>query len=54
MDKLTHDKRSWNMSRIKEKDTSIEVEVRKYLFHHGFRYRKNVKELPGKPAMLVS
>ena len=53
MDKLTKDKRSWNMSRIKGKDTSIEMEVRKYLYHHGFRYRKNVKELPGKPDIVL-
>lgn len=33
MDKLSQNKRSWNMSRIKGKDTSIEMEVRKYLYH---------------------
>ena len=53
MDNLTSEKRSWNMSRIKGKDTSIEVKVRKYLFHHGFRYRKNVKTLPGKPDIVL-
>lgn len=53
MDKLSQNKRSWNMSRIKGKDTSIEIEVRKYLYHHGFRYRKNVKELPGKPDIVL-
>lgn len=35
-DKLTPEKRSWNMSRIKGKDTKIEVEVRKYLFSKGY------------------
>lgn len=39
-DRLTKDKRTWNMSQIKSKDTSIEVLVRKYLYHHGLRYRK--------------
>ena len=51
-DSLSPEKRSWNMSRIKDKDTSIEVKVRKYLFNQGFRYRKNVKELPGKPDIV--
>lgn len=47
-DKLTPEKRSWNMSRIKGKDTKIEVEVRKYLFSKGYRFRKNDKRYPGK------
>ena len=41
------------MSRIKGKDTSIEIQVRKYLFSQGFRYRKNVKSLPGKPDIVL-
>ena len=41
------------MSRIRGKDTSIEVKVRKYLFNQGFRYRKNVKTLPGKPDIVL-
>lgn len=52
-DKLSKDKRSWNMSRIKGKDTSIEMQVRKRLFKDGFRYRKNVKDLPGKPDIVL-
>ena len=52
-DSLSPEKRSWNMSRIKGKDTSIEIQVRKYLFSHGFRYRKNVKTLPGKPDIVL-
>ena len=51
-DSLTPEKRSWNMSRIRCKDTSIEVKVRKYLFSQGFRYRKNVSSLPGKPDIV--
>lgn len=42
------------MSRIKSKDTSLEIEVRKYLYHHGFRYRKNVKDLPGTPDIVLT
>lgn len=54
MDNLSTSKRSWNMSRIKSKDTSLEIEVRKYLYHHGFRYRKNVKDLPGTPDIVLT
>lgn len=52
-DSLTPEKRSWNMSRIKGKDTTIEVMVRKFLFKKGLRFRKNVKELPGKPDIVL-
>ena len=52
-DSLSPEKRSWNMSRIKGKDTSIEIQVRRYLFRQGFRYRKNVKTLPGKPDIVL-
>ena len=45
MDKISKEKRSKNMSKIKSHDTSIEIKVRKYLFSQGFRYRKNVKSL---------
>ena len=53
-DKLTKQKRSENMSKIHGKDTSLEIKVRKYLYHHGFRYRKNVSDLPGRPDILIS
>ena len=52
-DKLTPEKRSWNMSRIKGKDTKIEVEVRKYLFSKGYRFRNNDKRYPGKPDIVL-
>lgn len=45
--------RSYNMSRIKNKDTSIEIKVRKYLFAQGFRFRKNDKRLPGTPDVVL-
>lgn len=50
-----HDKktRSYNMSRIKSKNTKPEEMVRKYLFSHGFRYRKNDKRLPGTPDIVL-
>ncbi len=46
-------KRSEIMSKISGKDTKPEIVVRKYLFTHGFRYRKNVKTLPGKPDIVL-
>lgn len=45
--------RSYNMSQIKNCDTKPELIVRKYLFHAGFRYRINVKVLPGKPDIVL-
>ena len=52
-DSVSKEQRSWNMSRIRGTDTSIEVQVRKYLFSKGFRYRKNVASLPGKPDIVL-
>ena len=52
-DHLSPEMRSWNMSQIKAKDTSIEVKVRQYLFHEGFRFRKNDKRFPGKPDIVL-
>ena len=46
--------RSYNMSQIHGKDTRPEKIVRKYLFSQGFRYRKNVARLPGKPDIVLS
>ena len=45
--------RSYNMSRIKGKNTKPEEIVRKYLFSKGFRYRKNDKRLPGTPDIVL-
>ena len=49
----TPEKRSYNMSRIRGKDTKPEEQVRKYLFSQGFRYRKNDTRLPGKPDIVL-
>ncbi len=46
-------KRSYIMSRISGKETKPEILVRKFLFSQGFRYRKNVKDLPGKPDIVL-
>lgn len=46
--------RSYNMSRIRSKDTKPEIIVRKHLFSNGFRYRLHSKLLPGKPDIVLS
>ena len=53
-DVKSKEERSKNMSAIKGKDTKPEVTVRKYLFSQGFRYRKNVSNLPGKPDIVLA
>jgi DNA mismatch endonuclease (patch repair protein) len=53
MDSLTKERRSWNMSQIKDKDTIPEVFVRSYFFRKGLRFRKNVKSLLGKPDIVL-
>lgn len=42
------------MSRIRSKDTSIEMILRKALWHRGIRYRKNYKGLPGTPDIAIT
>ena len=41
------------MSHISGKETKPEILVRKFLFANGFRFRKNVKDLPGKPDIVL-
>lgn len=53
-DNLSKEIRSKNMSHIRAKNTKPEELVRKYLFAQGFRYRKNVKDLPGRPDVVLS
>lgn len=45
---------SKNMSKIHSKDTSIEIQLRKALWHKGYRYRKNYKALPGSPDIVLT
>ena len=45
--------RSYNMSRIKSKDTKPEMLVRRFLHKNGFRYRLHVKNMPGKPDIVL-
>ena len=53
MDNRSKEARSRNMSHIPSKNTKPEETVRKYLFAQGFRYRKNVSKLPGKPDIVL-
>ena len=43
-----------NMRKIHSKDTSIELLLRKALCHKGYRYRKNYKDLPGSPDIVLT
>ena len=53
-DNHAKDVRSKNMSHIRSTNTKPEENVRKYLFSKGFRYRKNVKGLPGCPDIVLA
>ena len=53
-DVLTPEQRKKNMQHIKSNDTKIEVILRKALWARGYRYRKNYKELPGKPDIVLT
>ncbi len=51
-DNLTPEQRRRAMSRVKQKDTDLEKIVRSELHRQGYRFRKNVKDLPGKPDVV--
>ena len=51
-DSLSPEKRSWNLSQIKGKDTSIEVQVRKYLFNQGFDTVRMSSHFPENRTLL--
>lgn len=53
MDTLTPEQRHLNMSRIKGKNTRPEKRVRSLLHGLGYRFRLNVKSLPGKPDIVL-
>ncbi len=52
-DHITPKKRSWNMSRIRSKDTGPEKVVRSLLHRMGYRFRLYRKDLPGKPDIVL-
>jgi len=53
MDTLTAAKRSWNMSRIRGRNTRIEITVRSTLHRLGYRFRLNTNKLPGHPDVVL-
>lgn len=53
VDNISKEHRSWNMSRIRSKDTSPEVRVRSFLHREGFRFRLHFNDLPGRPDIVL-
>ncbi len=54
MDRLTKEKRRKNMQAVKNKDSKIEIMLRKALWDKGYRYRKNYSAVEGKPDIVLS
>ena len=52
-DTMTPEQRHRCMSHIRSKATKPELKVRRWLWHHGYRYRLNVKSVPGKPDIVM-
>ena len=52
-DTLSQSQRSYNMSRIRGKNTKPEIQVRKWLHARGFRFRLQDRRLPGKPDIVL-
>jgi len=53
MDSLSPERRSWNMSQIRAKDTRPERLVRSLLHSLGYRFRLNRKDVPGRPDIVL-
>jgi len=51
--RTAEEKRSYTMSRVRGKGTSIEVLLQKALWHRGIRYRKNYRKAPGSPDIAI-
>jgi len=52
LDKLTKQQRSLNMSKVRNKDSKIEILLRRELWSRGLHYQKNVKDIIGKPDIV--
>ncbi len=52
-DTMTAEQRHRCMSHIRSQDTKPELKVRRWLWHHGYRYRLNVRSVPGKPDIVM-
>jgi DNA mismatch endonuclease, patch repair protein len=53
MDRISRERRSWNMSRIKSENTSPEIRVRSVIHRLGYRFSLHRKDLPGKPDIVL-
>ena len=53
MDRLSKEKRSWNMRRIPSSNTKPEIKVRRQLHALGYRFRLHRADLPGKPDIVL-
>ncbi|QOF94931.1 DNA mismatch endonuclease Vsr [Novacetimonas hansenii] len=53
VDSISAERRSWNMSRIRGRNTGPEIRLRSLLHRAGFRFRLHVKDLPGKPDIVL-
>lgn len=53
VDTITSERRSWNMSRIRGRDTGPELRLRSLLHRAGFRFRLHAKKLPGRPDIVL-
>ncbi len=52
MDRLSPEQRSHNMSRVRSRNTGLELKVRSLLHRLGYRYRLHRKDLPGTPDLV--
>jgi DNA mismatch endonuclease (patch repair protein) len=53
VDHLSPEQRSWNMSRIRSRDTRPEIIVRSMLHRAGYRFRLHCQHLPGSPDVVL-
>lgn len=54
VDKVNQEQRRLNMSHIRNKETKIEIKVRKWLYRNGLRYRKNNRMILGTPDISIA
>lgn len=52
-DRITQERRSWNMAQIRDRDTKPEIAVRSMLHRLGFRFRLHRSDLPGNPDIVL-
>ena len=53
VDSISTERRSWNMSRVKSRNTKPEILVRSILHRKGYRFRIHAKTLPGRPDIVL-